>query len=109
MDSEKALLFAKTFNHTEGLSTFTSVSPLQCTLYLNKIELVCLERTPYTDGYMVYINRPYWENGKDGFVVRKEETERQYIFLETKSWKVAFNMVKRIAEQRKYPKVKLAW
>lgn len=68
-----------------------------------------MEETPFSGDYMVYINRPYYENGKEGFVPRKEETEKQHIFLETKSWKVAFNMVKRIAEQRRYPKVKLAW
>jgi hypothetical protein len=106
---EQALSFSKAFNNVERLSTFTSTTPLQLTLYLDKVELVCLEQTPYTKEYMVYVNRPFWKNGKDGFEVRSEKTEKQYIFLETKSWNVAFNMVKRIAKQRKYPKVKLAW
>lgn len=106
---EQALSFAKALNNVERLSTFTSTNPLQLTLYLDKVELVCLEQTPYSKEYMVYVNRPYWKNGKDGFEVRRDKTEKQYVFLETKSWKVAFNMVKRIVLKRKYPKVKLAW
>lgn len=106
---EQALSFVREFNKIERLSTFTSTTPLQLTLYLDKVELVCLEQTPYTKEYMVYVNRPYWENGQDGFEVRRDKTEKQYVFLETKSWKVAFNMVKRIATQRKYPKAKLVW
>lgn len=58
---------------------------------------------------MVYVNQPYYENGKSTFVVRQKETDKQYIFLETGSAKVAFNMVNRIVSSMRYPKAKKIW
>lgn len=83
------------------------------TLYYQNTELVSIT---FDDGlkdpgkkYMVYVNQPYYENGKSTFVVRQKETDKQYIFLETGSAKVAFNMVNRIVSGMRYPKAKMIW
>lgn len=83
------------------------------TMYYQNTELVSIT---FDDGlkdpgkkYMVYVNQPYYENGKSTFVVRQKETDKQYIFLETGSAKVAFNMVNRIVSGMRYPKAKMIW
>ena len=82
-------------------------------LYYQHMELVSITfddglKDPYKK-YMVYINWPYYENGEHGFVVRKEESDKQHVFLETNSAKVAFNMVNRIVANMRYPKTKYVW
>lgn len=79
-------------------------------LYYQHMELVSITfddglKDPYKK-YMVYVNWPYYENGEHGFVVRKEESDKQHVFLETNSAKVAFNMVNRIVANMRYPKTK---
>lgn len=83
------------------------------TLYYQHMELVSITfddglKDPYKK-YMVYVNWPYYENGEHGFVVRKEESDKQHVFLETNSAKVAFNMVNRIVANMRYPKAKKIW
>lgn len=101
------------FRYVSGLSVFLENESeyYSLTLYLNKKELVTITFDSLNKGakYMVYVNRPYYENGKDTFVIRKVETDKQYIFLETDSAKVAFNMVQRIVSKKQYPKPCLVW
>lgn len=48
-------------------------------------------------------------NGEHGLEVRKEESHKRYVFLETNSAKLAFNMVNRIVANMRYPKTKYIW
>ena len=103
------------FRYIPNLSVFLEYENEVCytyTLYLNKIELVSITfNKPVGNDkkFMVYVNSPYYENGKDTFQVRTEETDKQYIFLETDSEKVAFNLVQRIVSNKRYPKPCLIW
>ena len=103
------------FRFVDGFSVFLEEESeyYTLTLYYQNTELVSIT----FDGglkdpgkkYMVYVNHPYYENGKSTFVVRQKETDKQYIFLETGSAKVAFNMVNRIVSGMRYPKAKKIW
>lgn len=82
------------------------------TLYLRNKELVSIGFSPEWDNdrqYTVFVNNPYYENGEYGFVERKEESRKQYIFLKTRSAKIAFNMVNRIVANMRYPKTRCIW
>lgn len=81
------------------------------TLYYRKKELVniAFNSACKSREYMVYINCPYYENGELGFVERKDESIKQHVFLETRSAKIAFNMVNRIVANMRYPKEKYIW
>lgn len=84
----------------------------ELTLYYGGYELLSIVFDKFVKGgkkYMVCVNRPFYENGTNGFVKREKETEKQYVFLETDSPKIAFNMVSRIVNNGKYPRPKLAW
>lgn len=103
------------FRFVDGFSVFLEDESeyYTLTLYYQNTELVSIT---FDDGlkdpgkkYMVYVNQPYYENGKSTFVVRQKETDKQYIFLETGSAKVAFNMVNRIVSGMRYPKAKYVW
>ena len=103
------------FRFVDGFSVFLEEESeyYTLTLYYQNTELVSIT---FDDGlkdpgkkYMVYVNQPYYENGKSTFVVRQKETDKQYIFLETGSAKVAFNMVNRIVSGMRYPKAKKIW
>ena len=103
------------FRFVDGFSVFLEEESeyYTLTLYYQNTELVSIT---FDDGlkdpgkkYMVYVNQPYYENGKSTFVVRQKETDKQYIFLETGSAKVAFNMVNRIVSGMRYPKAKMIW
>lgn len=103
------------FRFVDGFSVFLKEESeyYTLTLYYQNTELVSIT---FDDGlkdpgkkYMVYVNQPYYENGKSTFVVRQKETDKQYIFLETGSAKVAFNMVNRIVSGMRYPKAKMIW
>lgn len=103
------------FRFVDGFSVFLEEESeyYTLTLYYKKMELVCITfddglKDPYKK-YMVYVNQPYYENGKSTFAVRQKETDKQYIFLETGSAKVAFNMVNRIVANMRYPKAKKIW
>lgn len=82
------------------------------TLYLGNKELVSIG---FSDGwdndreYTVFVNNPYYENGLHGFEKRKVKSRKQYIFLKTRSAKIAFNMVNRIVANMRYPKAKNIW
>lgn len=103
------------FRFVDGFSVFLEEESeyYTLTLYYQNTELVSIT---FDDGlkdpgkkYMVYVNQPYYENGKSTFVVRQKETDKQYFFLETGSAKVAFNMVNRIVSGMRYPKAKKIW
>lgn len=82
------------------------------TLYLMNKELVSIGISDGLDTdreYTVFVNNPYYKNGEHGFVERKEESRKQYIFLKTRSAKIAFNMVNRIVAKMRYPKAKNIW
>lgn len=82
------------------------------TLYLMNKELVSIGISDGLDTdreYTVFVNNPYCKNGEHGFVERKEESRKQYIFLKTRSAKIAFNMVNRIVANMRYPKAKYVW
>lgn len=77
------------FRFVDGFSVFLEEESeyYTLTLYYQNTELVSIT---FDDGlkdpgkkYMVYVNQPYYENGKSTFVVRQKETDKQYIFLET--------------------------
>ncbi len=102
------------FRFCEGINVhlFRSMEDyLVFTLYLRNDELVniafidaCKSRK-----YRVYVRNPYYENGEQGLRVRKEESHHQHVFLETRSAKLAFNMVNRIVANMRYPKTKYVW
>lgn len=102
------------FRFCEGINVhlFRSMEDyLVFTLYLRNDELVniafidaCKSRK-----YRVYVRNPYYENGEHGFVERKEESDKEHVFLETSSAKIAFNMVNRIVANMRYPKAKNIW
>ena len=93
---------------TEPIDTPPSVY----TLYLGNNELVSIEISDGWDNdrkYIVSVNNPYYENGLHGFEIRKVKSRKQYIFLKTRSAKIAFNMVNRIVANMRYPKAKNIW
>lgn len=103
------------FRFVDGFSVFLEEESeyYTLTLYYQNTELVNIT---FDDGlknsdkkYMVYINQPNCENGEHGFVERKEKSDKQHVFLETNSAKVAFNMVNRIVANMRYPKAKYVW
>lgn len=103
------------FRFVDGFSVFLEEESeyYTLTLYYQNTELVSIT---FDDGlknsdkkYMVYINQPNCENGEHGFVERKEKSDKQHVFLETNSAKVAFNMVNRIVANMRYPKAKYVW
>lgn len=103
------------FRFVDGFSVFLEDESeyYTLTLYYQNTELVNIT---FDDGlknsdkkYMVYINQPNCENGEHGFVERKEKSDKQHVFLETNSAKVAFNMVNRIVANMRYPKAKYVW
>lgn len=87
-------------------------TPSVYTLYLGNKELVSIGLSDGWDNdreYIVFVNNPYYENGLHGFEIRKEESRKQFIFLKTRSAKIAFNMVNRIVANMRYPKTKHIW
>lgn len=103
------------FRFVDGFSVFLEEESeyYTLTLYYQNTELVNIT---FDDGlknsdkkYMVYINQPNCENGEHGFVERKEKSDKQHVFLETNSAKLAFNMVNRIVANMRYPKTKYIW
>lgn len=103
------------FRFVDGFSVFLEEESeyYTLTLYYQNTELVNIT---FDDGlkdpgkkYMVYVNQPNCENGEHGFVERKEKSDKQHVFLETNSAKVAFNMVNRIVANMRYPKAKYVW
>ena len=86
--------------------------PSVYTLYLGNNELVSIGLSDGWDNdrkYIVFVNNPYYENGLHGFEIRKVKSRNQYIFLKTRSAKIAFNMVNRIVANMRYPKAKNIW
>lgn len=103
------------FRFCEGINVFMDYPSDDCfiyNLYLKNKELVTMEFDD-TYGpsrkYRVCVNYPYYENGEQGLRVRKEESHKQHVFLETSSAKIAFNMVNRIVANMRYPKTKYVW
>lgn len=103
------------FRFCEGLDVFLAEPidiPYVYALYLGNKELVSIG---FSDGwdndreYTVFVNNPYYENGLHGFEIRKVKSRKQYIFLKTRSAKIAFNMVNRIVANMRYPKAKNIW
>ena len=87
-------------------------TPSVYTLYLGGEELVSIGISDGWDDdrkYTVFVDTPYYENGLHGFEKRKVKSRNQYIFLKTRSAKIAFNMVNRIVANRRYPKAKNIW
>ena len=87
-------------------------TPSIYTLYLGGEELVSIGVSGGWDTdrtYTVFVNNPYYENGLHGFEIRKVKSRNQYIFLKTRSAKIAFNMVNRIVAKMRYPKAKNIW
>lgn len=81
-------------------------------LYLRNKDFVTIEFDGILDiyrKYIVFVNNPYYKNGEHGLEVRKEESHKRYVFLETNSAKLAFNMVNRIVANMRYPKTKYIW
>lgn len=104
------------FRFCEGMNVLLSDPSdgrLFCTLYFRNKELVEIVSydgcKPQRKLYKVYVNDPYYENGENGLRVRKEESNKQHVFLETSSAKTAFNMVNRIVANMRYPKTKYIW
>lgn len=82
------------------------------TLYLWNRELVSIGISDVWDDdrkYTVFVDTPYYENGLQGFEKRKVKSRNKYIFLKTRSAKIAFNMVNRIVANMRYPKAKNIW
>ena len=87
-------------------------TPSVYTLYFGNKELVSIGLSDGWDNdreYTVFVNNPYYENGLHGFEIRKVKSRKQYIFLKTRSAKIAFNMVNRIVANMRYPKAKNIW
>lgn len=87
-------------------------TPSVYTLYFGNKELVSIGLSDGLDNdrkYIVFVNNPYYENGLHGFEIRKVKSRNQYIFLKTRSAKIAFNMVNRIVANMRYPKTKYIW